>query len=975
MADKELKLSLKLQVDAKDGRVQLDGAAESLKDLGQEGKKAAEGLSNVGKASAQSAASTKLAEREQKALNLSQLQVDISTARLTKDMSALTAAYAKQIVAEQGYSAAVARTLAQQKVQIEQQSKGATLLGGISGKAGIAVAGYLTASTAMNSGKALLDSAVGFDKIAKSLEAVTGSSAEAGQEFGFVRSEASRMGLSLREAAAGYTQLMAASKGTALEGEQTQQVFSAVSKASSALGLSAYETNGALLAIGQMMSKGTVQSEELRGQLGERLPGAFNIAARAMGVSTAELGKMLDAGKVISDEFLPKFATELDKTFGNARFDGLQNNINRLSTAWDLFKKTLADDFPFNSAIKALSSLMEQSTNAQVVLDIRGKIKNGTLGQATAEELQAGHDALVAEMQYSPNLQGQFKQTIQQVNQAQVELDNRTNEFIRSAGDSAQRMAVNSSLKARDLFKASSVAEDGGITSGIGAGAALAGIGTAEGFRGIRGSTAEETAADEKANKALAASNLEVAISDAKRAQDTNALRVAMVQQRMEQQGESRDIAEQIVQNQLYVESQRAGISAANSVAKAEETKRQAGERYIETLKAEIEEGRLSAGEGGLHKEIRTALAKVTSDQAAETERLVRIKYQEAEADKWLAQGQALERKARTDLIALRNSTGEAERLAQLAEGMRLQGATNEEIARQIELERQLGQVREQFPGIGQQEAMSLALRGSEAQRKLAELTEKNTDSLSEYAKRAAQNMESAFAAFLFDPFKAGAKGMAQSFGETVRRMLADAASAQLMQALFGKNADMAGGLLGSAFSSLGGLFGGGSSAPTPISNPGPLAIGVDAFAYPHANGGIMTAQGPLPLHRYASGGIANSAQLALFGEGRRPEAYVPLPDGRTIPVTLNAAAPPAPQSGSSTARASAGTIVQVINQTSGNVSVEKGTDPSGLEMIKVFVRDQVQQQFPGMMRTALASGSYDKDFRANYGVSRPGRR
>ena len=53
------------------------------------------------------------------------------------------------------------------------------------------------------------------------------------------------------------------------------------------------------------------------------------------------------------------------------------------------------------------------------------------------------------------------------------------------------------------------------------------------------------------------------------------------------------------------------------------------------------------------------------------------------------------------------------------------------------------------------------------------------------------------------------------------------------------------------------------------------------------ANGGIMTGNGPLPLKRYASGGIANSPQLAMFGEGSRPEAYVPLPDGRSIPVRM----------------------------------------------------------------------------------------
>ena len=53
------------------------------------------------------------------------------------------------------------------------------------------------------------------------------------------------------------------------------------------------------------------------------------------------------------------------------------------------------------------------------------------------------------------------------------------------------------------------------------------------------------------------------------------------------------------------------------------------------------------------------------------------------------------------------------------------------------------------------------------------------------------------------------------------------------------------------------------------------------------ADGGIMTGNGPMPLKTYARGGIANSPQLAMFGEGSMPEAYVPLPDGRRIPVAM----------------------------------------------------------------------------------------
>ena len=85
-----------------------------------------------------------------------------------------------------------------------------------------------------------------------------------------------------------------------------------------------------------------------------------------------------------------------------------------------------------------------------------------------------------------------------------------------------------------------------------------------------------------------------------------------------------------------------------------------------------------------------------------------------------------------------------------------------------------------------------------------------------------------------------------------------------------------------------GGFFAGGGGGFTQFNASGvdfnPVAFsGTKLFA----NGGIMTGDGPLPLNKYASGGIANSPQLAMFGEGSTPEAYVPLPDGRRIPVAM----------------------------------------------------------------------------------------
>jgi hypothetical protein len=86
-----------------------------------------------------------------------------------------------------------------------------------------------------------------------------------------------------------------------------------------------------------MISKGNVQAEELRGQLGERLPGAFQIAARAMGKTTQELNKMLDNGEVLASELLPALAREIRQTFGSGvpdAVDSAQAALGRFQTAW-----------------------------------------------------------------------------------------------------------------------------------------------------------------------------------------------------------------------------------------------------------------------------------------------------------------------------------------------------------------------------------------------------------------------------------------------------------------------------------------------------------------------------------------------------------------------------------------------------------------------------------------------------------------
>jgi lambda family phage tail tape measure protein len=99
---------------------------------------------------------------------------------------------------------------------------------------------------------------------------------------------------------------------------------------------------------------------------------------------------------------------------------------------------------------------------------------------------------------------------------------------------------------------------------------------------------------------------------------------------------------------------------------------------------------------------------------------------------------------------------------------------------------------------------------------------------------------------------------------------------------------DLFGGLKSglSIFNTFKGLAGIGSSIGSAWSGS-LLQKGILGIASMFADGGIMTPMGPMPLNAYAGGGVASSPQVALFGEGRMPEAYVPLPDGRSIPVQM----------------------------------------------------------------------------------------
>lgn len=198
----------------------------------------------------------------------------------------------------------------------------------------IAVTAPLTALA-----KSSLDAEAQLTKLTTIFKTATGSAEEAGRQLGFIKDKAEELGVPFSKAAEQFGKLLISSQAIAKDLPQAQAIFTGFAEALRALGATQGAIDGAFTALTQMASKGQVSMEELRQQLGEHLPGAFEVAARAMGVTTAQLDEMVSKGTVTADVLLPKMAAELHKTFAQAA----QENANAWPAVVSRFQNALFD--------------------------------------------------------------------------------------------------------------------------------------------------------------------------------------------------------------------------------------------------------------------------------------------------------------------------------------------------------------------------------------------------------------------------------------------------------------------------------------------------------------------------------------------------------------------------------------------------------------------------------------------------------
>lgn len=232
---------------------------------------------------------------------------------------------------------------------------------------GLGVLGDAAAAAALTAlARQIYDSVAAFEAMGNALEALHGDQAAALADMQFIADASARMGVNVRDAGDAFISLTASTKGTALEGQNTRAIFEAVAGSMAILGKSSAETGLALRAISQIASKGTVSMEELRGQLGEALPGAMQAAARAMGRTTEELIALVSTGTLTAEEFLPKLADALNDTFGTEAPDTLNASMARLQNSVQLAFKDLGE----TGSLDAFKSAMEGAATAVNFLSV-----------------------------------------------------------------------------------------------------------------------------------------------------------------------------------------------------------------------------------------------------------------------------------------------------------------------------------------------------------------------------------------------------------------------------------------------------------------------------------------------------------------------------------------------------------------------------------------------------------------------------
>lgn len=171
-----------------------------------------------------------------------------------------------------------------------------------------------------------------------------------------------------------------------------RKIFEAVDRACTGFSLTAEDTNSVFLALTQMMGKGKIQAQELRLQMGEKLPVAINAMAMAAGGSLGNLDKLMKEGKLLSADVLPKFADALNKLIPNVNTDNLETSIKRMNNAFTMMVKNTSVQETYKSLIDWVTNAIKIATE-----NIKGII-NAAMLFVTGSVMAKGFRYIMSQM-------------------------------------------------------------------------------------------------------------------------------------------------------------------------------------------------------------------------------------------------------------------------------------------------------------------------------------------------------------------------------------------------------------------------------------------------------------------------------------------------------------------------------------------------------------------------------------------------
>lgn len=187
-----------------------------------------------------------------------------------------------------------------------------------------------------------------------------------------------------------YAKMRAAGDNAGLAVETQEKMYKSFIRTFSAFNMTREESSLAMLALEQMLSKGKISAEELRRQLGEKVPIAMGAMANAAGVPISQLDTLLKQGKLLSSDIMPKFAQELERLTPNIDTDNIETALRRLrNTFVELVERLNISDI-YKRLIKGFDAFIRHATKsigtlATYMAGVFGTLSFGSLNKKSKE--------------------------------------------------------------------------------------------------------------------------------------------------------------------------------------------------------------------------------------------------------------------------------------------------------------------------------------------------------------------------------------------------------------------------------------------------------------------------------------------------------------------------------------------------------------------------------------------------------------